>query len=76
MKEAAPGLNLNSVLIMVLLGLTTWTLKTVVEMGTTLATTVEKVATSERDILDLRSRMTAEERDAMRTRYSPARPGS
>lgn len=41
--KSAPGLNLNTVLLGIVLALSGWTLKTVVELGVLMATTVEHV---------------------------------
>lgn len=73
MSKLAPGLNLNTVLLGIVLALSGWTLKTVVEQGTMLATVIEKVAGHDRDINDLRTRMDTEERSQLRNaHYSPA----
>lgn len=65
--------NLNTVLIGILLALSGWTLKTLVEQGVVLATITERVTGHDRDIIELKSRVDAGERATLRNaHYSPA----
>lgn len=66
--KAAPGFNLNTVLLGIVVALAGWTCKTVVELGTTMATTVEKVSGHEAMLADLKSRESDVERELGRLR--------
>lgn len=73
MGKLAPGLNLNTVLLAIVLGIAGWTLRTVVEIGNTMAATVARVDQQERDNNDIKARLGTVEHDMMRNaHYSPA----
>ncbi len=53
--------NLNSVLLAIILGLSTWTIKEVTEQGKEFAAITERVAANTRDTADLRTRVVTAE---------------
>lgn len=72
--KAAPGLNLNTVLLGIVLALAGWTCKTVVEMGTTLATTVERVSGHESSLTDIKARTSYLEQEVGNLRVRVGKP--
>lgn len=69
-------MNLNTVLLGIVVALGGWTCKTVVEMGNALATTVERVSSQERAMIEMKGRTSDLEHDVTLLRVRAGRPVS